>query len=35
VLRDVTARVRELTGGRQASQRLTELQHGLILLPAR
>lgn len=35
VMRDVTATVRELTGGRQVPQRLTELEHGLVLLPLR
>jgi invasion protein IalB len=33
VMRDVTARVRELTDGHQVPQRLTELEHGLVLLP--
>jgi uncharacterized caspase-like protein len=35
VMRDVTARVRALTDGRQAPQRLTELVNGLTLLPAK
>ncbi len=35
VLRDVTARVSELTDKDQVPQRLTELQHGLTLLPLR
>ena len=35
VMRDVTSRVLELTNGQQIPQRLTELRHGLVLLPAR
>lgn len=35
VMRDVTAKVRQLTGGRQVPQRLTELEHGLMLMPMR
>jgi hypothetical protein len=35
IMRDVTSRVLELTGGRQTPQRLTELRHGLVLMPAR
>jgi invasion protein IalB len=35
VMRDVTARVRELTDGHQVPQRLTELEHGLVLLPSK
>jgi len=35
VMRDVAASVRAKTNGRQIPQRLTELEHGLMLLPAR
>lgn len=35
VMRDVTSRVLELTNGQQIPQRLTELRHGLVLLPAK
>jgi uncharacterized caspase-like protein len=34
VMRDISAKVRERTGGRQVPQRLTELEHGLTLVPA-
>ena len=34
VMRDVTALVRQTTNGRQVPQRLTELEHGLMLLPS-
>ena len=33
VMRDISAKVRERTGGRQVPQRLTELEHGLMLVP--
>lgn len=35
VMRDVAASVRAKTNGRQIPQRLTELEHGLMLLPGR
>jgi len=35
VMRDVAASVRTKTNGRQIPQRLTELEHGLMLLPGR
>jgi tetratricopeptide (TPR) repeat protein len=34
IMRDISAKVRERTGGRQVPQRLTELEHGLTLVPA-
>ena len=35
VLRDVSASVRASTNGKQVPQRLTQLEHGLVLLPGR
>jgi tetratricopeptide (TPR) repeat protein len=35
VVRDISASVRANTNGRQTPQRLTELEHGVILVPAR